>query len=151
MLGLWLTLVVSAYGLSDEISVTATNLDQYNYHFSVSTNPAPGGVTFHVTITAKRDNIPADYSKVGISLVTHAKTRDGESRSITGVKTEIPVSIKKEKRVWEAHFTVSFELLEKPGLCFVFTEFAHETINGKTVAMPSADFYEIKLLDFLKR
>jgi hypothetical protein len=149
-LGLWLTLVVSAYGHSDEISVTATNLDQYNYRFSASTNPAPGGVSFHVTVIAKRDDIPAD-SKVGISIVTHKKDRDGESRSIAGVKLEIPVSAKKEKRVWEVEFTVSFELLEKPGLCFVFTEFAHETIDGKTVAMPSADFYEIKLLDFLKQ
>ena len=61
------------------------------------------------------------------------------------------VTIKKEKRVWDAHFTVSYDLLAKPGLCFVFTEIAHATIDGKIVAMPSADFYVIKLRDFLKQ
>jgi hypothetical protein len=67
------------------------------------------------------------------------------------VKPEIPLRVKKDKRVWEADFTVSYELLEKPGLCFGFTEIAHATIDGKSVAMPSADFYEIKLRDFLKQ
>ena len=147
---LWLPLVFSAHGLSVEIPVTTTNLDQYKYRFSVSTNATTGGVSFHVVVTAKKENIHAD-SETGLSIVTHTNTRDGETRSIARVKPEIPLRVKKDKRVWEADFTVSFELLEKPGLCFVFTEIAHGTIDGKSVAMPSADFYEIKLRDFLKK
>lgn len=148
-IGLWLALVLSARGLSVEIPVTTTNLDQYKYRFSISTNAATGGVAFHVIVTAKKEDIDAD-SEAGLSIVTHTKTRDGETHSIVSVKPEIPLTVKKHKRVWEADFTVSFKLLKKPGLCFVFTEFAHATIDGKSVGMPSADFYEIKLRDFLK-
>jgi hypothetical protein len=149
-LGLWFILVLSALGHSVEIPITTTNLDQSEYRFSISTNAATGGVKFHVTVTSKKENIHAD-SKVGLSIRHTTKTRDGETHSITGVKPEIPVTMKKDRRVWEADFTVSYELLEKPGLCFVFTEIAHTTIKGKCVAMPSADFYEVKLHDFLKQ
>jgi hypothetical protein len=156
-LGLCSTLAFSAHGRSVEIPITTTNLDQYAYRFSISTNAVTGGVKFHVTITSKMENIHAD-SKVGLSIVTHAETPDGEtgrilskSGSIAGVQPEIPVTMKKHRRVWEADFTVSYELLEKPGLCFVFTEIAHTTIKGKSVAMPSADFYEVKLRHFLKQ
>jgi hypothetical protein len=148
-LGLWLILAFHAHAVSVEISVTTTNLDQHIYLFSVSTNAATDGVAFHVVIKAKKEDIYAD-SKVDVSIVTQTKTNRSVTHSIAGVRPEIKVTIKKDKRVWEADFTVSNQLLEKPGLCFVFTEIAHATVNGKSVAMPSADFYEIKLRDFLK-
>ena len=146
---LWLSLILSAHGLSVEIPITTTNLDQYKYVFSVSTNAATNGVAFHVTITAKREDVPSD-STAGLSIVTHTKDVDGSTHSIEAVKPAIQVMLKKDKRVWEADFTASFELLKKAGFCFVFTETAHTIIDGKSVAMPSADFYEIKLRDFLK-
>jgi len=143
---LWLGLVLSAHGLSVEIPITTTNLDQYRYLFAISTNAVTNGITFHVTIAAKKEDIHAD-SGAGLSIVTHTKS----SSSITNVKPEIHVTLRKDKRAWAADFTVSYELLEKPGLCFVFTANAHATIDGKRVLMPSADFYEIKLRDFLKQ
>ena len=149
-LGLWLTLVFTVHGVSVEIPVTTTNLDQYKYRFSVSTNATTGGVTFHIIVTAKKDDIHAD-SEIGLSIVTHTKSGDGEIHSIAGVKPEIPVTTKRDLRVWTADFTVSHDLLKKPGLCFVFTEFAHSIIDGKSVVRPSADFYQIQLKDFLYR
>jgi hypothetical protein len=143
-----LNIVLSAQGVSVEIPITTTNLDQSKYRFSISTNTAAGGVAFHVIVAAKKENIHAD-SGAGISIVTHTVTNGGSTHSMAGVKPEIPVTMKKNKRDWEADFTVSYDLLKKPGLCFVFTEIAHDTINGKIVAMPSADFYEIRLRDFL--
>ena len=136
-LGLWLALVLSAHGMSMEVPVTTTNLDQSKYRFSISTNAATGGVSFHVIVTAKKEDIHAN-SEVGLSIVTHTKTGTGEVHSIVRVKPEIPVRVKKDKRVWEADFTVSFELLEKPGLCFVFTENSQATISmdGKSVPVP---------------
>ncbi|MEO7298310.1 MAG: hypothetical protein ABI042_07005 [Verrucomicrobiota bacterium] len=145
-----LGLILSAHGLSVEISVTPTNLDQYKYVFVISTNAAPNGVAFHVAITAKREDISSD-STAGLSIVTHKNEGGNRTHSIEGVKPAIPVVLKKESRVWKADFTVSHDLLKKPGLCFVFTERAHANIDGKSVAMESADFYEIKLQDFLKR
>lgn len=149
-LGLWLTFVVSAHGVSVEIPVTTTNLDQHKYRFSISTNAAAGGVAFHVIVTAKKEDIHVD-SEVGLSIVTHTKTRGEETDSIENVEPEISVRLKKDKRVWEADFTVSSELLEEPGLCLVFTDIAHATVDGKSVAMPSAEFYEIRLRDFLRQ
>jgi len=63
---------------------------------------------------------------------------------------EIPITLKKEKRVWTADFTLPKKSLDTDGLCFVFTQYGHATINGKRVAMPSAIFYEIKLKEFVK-
>lgn len=145
----WFGLILPAHGLSVEIPITTTNLDQYKYVFSVSTNAATNGIAFHVTITAKREDVPSD-STAGLSMVTHTKDVGGSTHAIEAVKPAIQVTLKKDKRVWEADFTASFELLQKPGICFVFTETAHAIIDGKSVAMPSADFYEIKLRDFLK-
>jgi hypothetical protein len=147
---LWLSLVLSVHGVSVEIPITTTNLDQYKYRFSVSTNAATNGVAFHVIITAKRDDVPSD-STVGLSIVTHTKEPGGSTHSIEGVKPKVKVGLKKDKRVWAAEFTVPYQLLEKPGLCFVFTEFAHMIVDGKRVAMPSAVFYEIRLRDFFER
>jgi hypothetical protein len=149
-LGLWLILAFHAHAVSVEIPITTTNLDQHSYVFSVSTNAAADGVAFHVVIKAKKEDIYSD-SSVGVSIVSQTRTNGGETHSIAGVRPEIKVTIKKEKRVWEADFTVLNQLLEKPELCFVFTEIAHATVNGKSEAMPSAGFYEIKLRDFLKQ
>jgi len=149
-LGLWLILACNAHAVSVEIPITTTNLDQHSYVFSVSTNAAADGVAFHVVIKAKKEDIYSD-SSVGVSIVSQTRTNGGETHSIAGVRPEIKVTIKKEKRVWEADFTVLNQLLEKPELCFVFTEIAHATVNGKSEAMPSAGFYEIKLRDFLKQ
>ena len=136
-LGLWLALVLSAHGLSVEIPITTTNLDQYKYRFSIATNAAAGGVSFHIIVTAKKEDIPAD-SEASVANVTHTKTRYGVASSMAGVRPAIPVRVKTDKRVWEASFTVSHELLEKPGLCFVFTENSQVTItmDGKSVPVP---------------
>jgi hypothetical protein len=141
----WSSLVLSAHGTSVEISITPTNLDQHGYVFSISTNAAQYGVAFHVAISTKTGEIYSD-SSVGLSMVTHPK--DGGC-SITGVEPAIPITLEKDKRVWKSEFTVSQGLLKKPGLCFIFTELAHVIRGGKSVAMPSATFYEIKLQDFL--
>jgi hypothetical protein len=147
---LWLTLILSAHGLSVEIPVTTTNLDQDKYRFAISANAATNGVAFHVTITAKKEDVPSD-SDVGLSIVTQTQDASGSTHSIAGAKPTVEVRLRKDKRVWTADFTASEELLKKPGLCFVFTEIAHTIVDGKRVAMPSADFYEISLRDFLKQ
>jgi hypothetical protein len=144
-------LILSAHSVSVEIPITKTNLDQYKYVFAVCTNAATNGVAFHVTITAKREDVPSD-STVDLSIVTHKEEAGGGSlHTIEAVKPAMQVTLKKGKRAWEADFTASNALLEKSGLCFVFIEAAHATIDGKSVAMASADIYEIKLRDFFKQ
>jgi len=147
---LWLSLILSAHGLSVKIPVTTANLDQYKYRFAISTNATTNGVAFHVTITAKKEDVPLD-STVGLSIVTHTQDASGSTHSIEGVKPSVEVRLRRDERVWTADFTASHELLKKPGLCLVFTELAHRIVDGKRVAMPSADFYEIRLQDFLKQ
>ena len=143
---LWLALALSGFAASVELHVTPKNLGEYKYVFLVSTNATQAGVAFRVSITAKTDDISSD-SSADLKIVTH--TNDGGS-SIVDLEPAIRVTLKKDTRVWKADFVVSHQLLKKPGLCLVFTEFAHATIDGKSVAMPSATFYEIQLGDFVK-
>jgi len=146
----WLIAALSANAASVEIPVTPNDLDHYHYLFAVSMNTNRNGVAFRVTITAKTHEIPAG-SSANVSIVTHTKRNGGELHKLEKVKPPVRIALKKDKRVWKANFTVSTELLKKPGVCFVFTEMAHAIENGKDVAVPSADFYEIKLQDFWKQ
>jgi hypothetical protein len=141
-------LVLAAHGMSVEIPVTPNNLEQNKYAFLVSTNTGRNGITFHVTITAKTGDIPSD-STADLNIVTITKDGGAMKTVIRPVNPPTRVILKKEKRVWQADFTVSRKSLKKAGICFVFTEFAHTTIDGKSVSMPSADLYQIKLHDFL--
>src|SRR5262249_51680663 len=146
----WCSFILSAHALSAEIPVTTTNLDQYKYLFAVSTNATSNGVAFRITITGKTADILAD-SSVNLSIVTQTNDGRGTNHQIAPLKPAIPISLAKGRRVWQADFTMSYELLKKPGLCFVFTEWSHENIHDRLVPAESADFYEIKLQDFLKR
>jgi hypothetical protein len=142
---LWFAIALSAHASSVEYSVTRTNLDTYFCVFSVLTNATSDGVAFHVTITNKQYDIFQD-SSAGVDMVAHKKSGNGcLEGSIGFVEPVIPITLKKEKRVWTADFTVSRELLKNPDVCFVFGVLVHRTINGKTMTMPSADFYELRL------
>jgi hypothetical protein len=141
----WLVPVLSAYAVSVEISVTPQNLNQRQYVFSISTNAAPNGIFFHVNISATKDAIYSD-STVDVCTVVHTS----DSSSIESTKHAIKIVLKKDIHVWKANFIVSNKMLKSSNLYFIFTEFTHVEINGKSVVMPSATFYEIKLKDFLK-
>jgi hypothetical protein len=146
----WLAFISSACAESMELSVTHTKLDTYFYVFSVFTNATRDGVAFHVTVTSKQYDIYPD-SSAGVDMVIHKKLANGGLEGSVGpVEPVIAVALKKEKRVWRVDFTVSRELLKNPDVCFIFRVQAHDTINGKTVPMPSADFYELRLEDFTK-
>jgi hypothetical protein len=149
ILALWLSLVWPANALSVFIPVTATNLVQGDHRFAVIATTVSNDVHFRIAIIAEKEEIPLDSSSA-ISIVTHAQDGGATSHLSEPVKPEIPITMKKEERMWEAAFTVSNELLKKPGLCFVFTELAHTIVEGKTVAMPSAEVYEVQLQRFLK-
>jgi hypothetical protein len=149
---MWIAMVLSAHASSIELPVTPDNLDQQNYTFTISASSTNKGASFHITITAKKEDIAQD-SNADLAIVTHTKTSEGaiSGTSFAAFTPAIPITLKKEKRVWTADFTVPHESLKTSGLCFIFTELAHDTLNnGKRIAMPSATFYEIKLEDFAK-
>jgi hypothetical protein len=148
---IWLALVSSARAMSVELPVSPESLDQSHYRFSVATNPTNQGIAFHITILAKKDEIASD-SHADVSIVSHTKDSQGSPTGTTiGPMTPtIPLALNKDKHTWTADFTVSRDALKTPGLCFVFTELSHTTIDGKLIAMPSATFYEMKLTDFVK-
>jgi hypothetical protein len=132
----FLSLVSSAFGLSEEIPVTTNGLDQGKYVFSVVTRTTTNGIAFHVVISKKASAIPAN-SNVGVCIVTHW---DGGSGSeISPVKPEIKVTLKRGGHSWTADFVASQELLQTAGASFVFTEYEYPG---------TAEFYEIKLRDF---
>jgi hypothetical protein len=97
------------------------------------------------TLAAKTGEIFPD-SQADLSIVT----RQTES-SPGSIRTVEQVTLKKEDHTWTADFVATPELLKTPGICFVFTAYAHDVENGKTFQMPGADFYAVRLLDFLKK
>ena len=143
---LWLALVLigvlSVYADSMIFPVTPISLDQGQFVFSVSTNLTQEGISFHVTITAKTGVIYPD-SQAHLNTVTTTPN----SGTIQPVKSVI---LKKNDHFWTADFVATPELLKTPGVCFVFIAQGHTIKNGKAIPIPSADFYEIKLQDFLK-
>ena len=145
----WLGAIVSVNGALLEVSVTATNLDQPDYTFTITTNAAQGGTAFHVIITAKTHNIPTN-SSVNLEVVG-----DQEFSADTGIPPmmgraapPVKVSLKKSKRIWQADFMVPRQQLTDHGLLCMFAEgFDDETggvIDAKTVT-----FYEIKIREFV--
>jgi hypothetical protein len=135
--------VLSSYGRSTQIPLTPQTLDQGEYVFSISTNSTHDGISFHVTITAKKGDIFPD-SRADLSIVMRGP-------NVPAIRPIKEVTLKKDGHTWMADFVATPELLKTPGICFVFTAYAHAIENGRTVSMPSADFYEIRLLDFLKQ
>ena len=144
----WLATAGVAFGISMEFLVKPDGLDQGKYLFSVMAKNDRDGIVFHITVTAKKEaeDIPAD-TIAGVGMVTREPTQ----RSVGLLQPALPVNLKKTARQWTADFTLSHEFLKKPGLCFLFTEKAHATIDGKIVAMPAADFYEAELKEFLPK
>ena len=142
---------LSALATSVESPVTPDNLDQSNYKFSVTTTPTKTEIGFHITIASKNEDISAD-SNAGLSVVTHTKDRQGSftGTSISPFTPAVAVTLQKQKRTWTADFSLPRKSLKTDGLCLVFSELAHTTIDGKLITMPSVTFYEIKLKDFVK-
>src|ERR1700722_8776204 len=114
-ISLWLALVVAAFGRSMEIPVEPKALDQGAYVFSVSTNAVQGGVAFQVKISAKTGDIYTNCN-IGVSIVTHWRTDGTGGTKITPVQPAIPVTVKKDGRVWRADFTISRDQLKQTGL-----------------------------------
>jgi len=86
------------------------------------------------------------FGSIALSIVTT------QTESSPGsIRTVKQVTLKKEDHTWTADFVATPELLKTPGICFVFTAYAHDGENGKTVQMPGADFYAVRLLDFFKK
>lgn len=146
----WFTIALSALATSVEIPITSTNLDQQHYTFAVSAKPTDKGTAFHITITAKKEDIDSD-AQANLSVFTRTETNGGITITGEHLTPEIPIQLKRESRVWTADFTVPAETLKTPNFCFVFTEFGHSTFHGKRIAMPSATFYLLKLSDFTKK
>jgi hypothetical protein len=146
-----LALVLSAHALSNEVPITPRQLDQSNYKFAVTTDATNTAVTFHVTITAKNSDIYPD-SQADLAVVTHPADKQGapSGTSIVPFTLTIPIAFHKDKKSWTADFALPRESLKTPGLCFIFSEVSHATMNGKPGAMPSITFYEIKLKEFIK-
>ena len=139
-------LALSAFGLSTEIPVTPSSLDQGTFLFSVTNNVIRDGVSFHVTITGKNRAIPTN-SSVGLCIATHWTN----GSQILPAEPRTPVTLKKDERLWKVDFIASSGLLTNADLCLVFTVQDYATTkDGKRIPMPSCDFYEIKLRDFLK-
>jgi hypothetical protein len=138
---LCLCLTSAAFGKSVQILVTPGNLEFPAYRFSVETaNTTDGWTTFQVKIVAKTADLPAD-AQARLAVVTKTIIRGGgQSYAITKFD-EVRVELEKAARTWDAKFTVSQEVLKKPGFSFLF-----EVTQGPA----SADFYIVKLQDFRK-
>jgi hypothetical protein len=85
-----------------------------------------------------------------LEIITHKNSGGGLLVSSQPVTPAIQVALVKEKRIWKADFTVSWESLKNPDFYFVFGVPVYDTINGKRIPMPDEDIYQIRLQDFAK-
>jgi hypothetical protein len=142
----WLAFALSAFGLSVEIPVTPTSLNQGTYLFSVTNSVIGDGRLFHISIKGIRDVIPSDSH---VSLCIATRFRHGSQIIETEPKT--PITLKKDDHLWKLDFVASSELLTNADVCLVFSVLPQAfTKDGKRVPIASCSFYEIKLHDFIK-
>jgi len=142
---IWFALVLSARASMDEISITPNNLSNDKLEFSVTTNALNHGVAFHVTVSVKSDDI-LPHSDVHLWIVLHSGPGATE---MSPAKPETRIVTKRSGHLFTADFVASRKLLKTNGACFVFAVYGAFN-NGKWVAMPHGDFYELKLQDFAK-
>jgi hypothetical protein len=149
--------ISAARAANFELPVTPTNLNSFFYTFTVSTNATHGGVAFHVTITDKRFDIyPESTAAVGTVTrkdITNAVMRGSgvlKEASFAPLKPAVPVTLKKDKRIWSADFTASNKLLNNTNVFFVFGVPGSAKPKGETEPSSTQDLYEIKLQDFAR-
>ncbi len=123
-------------------SVTPTQLEEYGFVFAVTNSVTNGGVWFQVTIAAKPGfQVPEGHAH--LCRVTKSKDAYGTSLGIGRWASETGVRLEKGTNAWEAAFLAKKGLLQDPDISFVFVV---EDKKG-----PAADFYVVKLRDFIKR
>jgi len=136
---LWSIVVFPACGKSTVFLVTPKNADGGDqFVFVVTNTAASNGLSFHVFITARQVEVPADCK----GYLCVAKLA-GDSKSIGPMKPETQISLKTGKHSWSADFIAPDQLLSNPDACFVFTVLDHPG--------PAANFYVVKLRAFATR
>ncbi len=132
----WAVVVSPACGKSTVFSVTPKNANGGGqFVFVVTNTAASNGLSFHVIITAKQGEVPADSK----GYLCVAKLTESP-KSIGPMTPETRVTLKTGKQAWSADFVASDQLLSDPDACFVFSVLDHRG--------PAADFYVLKLRDF---
>ena len=134
---LWLTVAWPVCAESVVFWVTPTNLDGGGqFVFAVTNSPGSDGLSFHVTITPKKGEVPANSE----AHLCSARI-ETNSRSFGPLTQETRVALKRSRHTWEADFVTSKELVSQPDTCFVFTAWDPRS--------PAADFYMLRLRDFI--
>lgn len=128
-----------------ENSITPKSLNHGEYAFQVSSKSTHGGAAFHVVITATRGPFNR-HSSVSLSLKT---TISDGAVAIAPVVLQPPIQVHKEGNIWTIDFDASEDLLKNPHAYFILDVPAYVVVDGKEEAMPAADYYEVKLTDFL--
>jgi hypothetical protein len=135
--------VVSVHAMSVIIPITPRNPHAVGLAFDITTtNLSDGTIKFRVVISEKERKFSSNPSTVlGIVKLTE------RSRSVAPVRK---LSFEREGRSIVCVFSVEQSALDDPSLCFVFTNYVEQFVDGKLVSMPSADFAFARLQDFAR-
>lgn len=136
------TATVSAYAECDEIPVTPDDRQINGYTFVVSSTNATKRGEFHVQITTTNKIQLSWYSHGSINFIERKGDASRYSITIGDTQPKVPVLWTANKTGWSADFTLPPQLRNDPNVFFIFTV-------EERPDMPSATFYEFKLLDFL--
>lgn len=109
----------------------------------MSTKENRDSVLFKVVVTPKK----AKFSKDSNTTLSSVKIA-GNTRTIEGVRA---VPHHKKGKSLACSFRVTNAKLKDPNFSFVFTNYVETVINGKVVPMPSADFFAVRLQQFLPK
>ena len=144
---LLLTAIPSIQAASILHLLTPGHLTDSGFTFDITAKKSSEGtVQFRVLISEKGGTFTS--SATALSIVKITRTPTETSDEIELVRT-LPQE-KKDKSI-VCVFVVEEKALEEPNLSFVFTNYVEDVIDGKRVAMPSADFFYARLSEYLKR
>lgn len=128
----------SAQAKSSVLHITPAHLEAEGFVFAVTNTPLGNGLSFSVTITATLGELPAD-SDCRVCFATSTTNSQSVGPEVTGTQ----LAVKKGHRVWKANFVAPQQLLANPDTSFLFIVWDRRG--------PAADYYVVKLSDFIKQ
>jgi len=127
-----------------EISVTPTGLEQHGFVFALTSRAVETGAAIHITIGFK-EGTDLKYATTGLAKITPIENDRGKARHWVRVPG-MELKVTKGDKGWTIDFIAPKELPRQPDVYFIFTVHAFDS-EGRSV--PSADFYEMRLADFV--
>ena len=139
------TLCSSALGLTVQIAVARTNLQQEEYAFEVSTKTKGASIAFDVSVQATGGEIGSACT-LRLARESNDKTQGNDSVQIEFLRS---LEVVKSKKVWKGKVTLSRRDLRRGKMYVVFSKPEYRVFSGIRT-QTGAVMYKIDLREFTR-